>query len=77
MTMPVSPFLSDSGPCVQPEAAAASNESPQSPDAAADLSLIAEIFIGAARLEESRFKLDTERFLLDLEEPPLFLRRAG
>jgi hypothetical protein len=53
------------------------NSAPQASATAADLSLIAEIFIGADKLSEGRFRLDEERFMLDLEEPPLFLRRAG
>jgi hypothetical protein len=38
--------------------------------------LIGEIFVGARKLNLPRFKLDEERFMLDLEEPPLFLRAA-
>lgn len=40
---------------------------------------IGEIFIGARKLEnpEARFVLNVEQFMLDIEEPPLFLRRAG
>jgi hypothetical protein len=60
-----------------PDNAAVANSAPQASATAADLSLIAEIFIGADKLSEGRFRLDEERFMLDLEEPPLFLRRAG
>ncbi len=37
---------------------------------------IGEIFVGARKLNLPRFKLDEERFMLDLEEPTLFLRQA-
>lgn len=35
---------------------------------------IGEIFVGARKLD--RFVLDVGRFMLDIEEPPLFLQRA-
>ena len=43
---------------------------------AGDLDLIGEIFRGARKLNLPRFKLDEERFMLDIEEPPLVLRQA-
>jgi len=43
---------------------------------AGDLDLIGEIFRGARKLNLPRFKLDEERFMADIEEPPLFLRQA-
>jgi len=43
---------------------------------AGDLDLIGEIFRGARKLNLPRFKLDEERFMIDIEEPPLFLRAA-
>lgn len=43
----------------------------------AAVDLIAEIFVGARKLNLPRFKLDEEQFMSDIEEPPLFLRQAG
>ena len=37
---------------------------------------IGEIFVGARKLDAPRFVLDVERFMAELDEPPLFLRRA-
>jgi hypothetical protein len=67
---------SDSGAtdCATDEAAASPGL--QALDAAADLSCIGEIFVGARKLNLPRFKLDEERFFADIEEPPLFLRQA-
>jgi hypothetical protein len=50
----------------------------QGTDAAADICDIGEIFVGARKLnaEESRFVLDVDRFMAELDEPPLFLRQA-
>lgn len=74
--LPPSPFF-DSGAtdCTPDEAATAPR---QSADVAADISDIGEIFRGAERLKdpEARFVLDVERFMAELDEPPLFLRRA-
>lgn len=82
-TMP-NPFLSSAVVERPAEASAVASYSPQVPDAAADseyvdLDLIDEIFVGARKLidpDEHRFVLDVERFMLDIEEPPLFLRQA-
>jgi hypothetical protein len=41
---------------------------------AGDLDLIGEIFRGARKLNLPRFKLDEERFMADIEPPPLFLQ---
>jgi hypothetical protein len=41
-----------------------------------DISCIGEIFVGALKLDDHRFVLDVERFMIEIEEPPLFLRRA-
>lgn len=46
-------------------------------DEAARTDCIGEIFVGARKLNLPRFKLDEEQFMADLDEPPLFLRRAG
>jgi hypothetical protein len=69
-------FNSDTTDCVSEEAVASPR---QSADAAADLSCIGEIFAGARKLidpDEHRFVLDVDRFMAELDEPPLFLRRA-
>lgn len=70
--------LSHSGAtdCSLDEAAAAPR---QSDLAAADICDIGEIFVGARKLidpDEHRFVLDVERFMNDIDESPLFLRRA-
>lgn len=68
--MPASPFISDSGLCVQPDEAAVSFAPEAHADTAADLSELLEI-------ADSRFVLDIARFMSEVEDVPLFLRRAG
>ena len=88
--MPPSPFLSSAGAeqCSNAESqhapvevAAAVSEQRLAPvlDAAADLwsrgeALLAEIYAYLAA--ERTFDLDAERFMAELDEPPLFLRSA-
>lgn len=81
--LPPSPFSYSGEPSGSlDEAAVASVVAPS--DAAAvdipDLGTddICEIFAGARKLEDSepRFVLDVERFMNDIDEPPLFLRQA-
>jgi len=88
--MPPSPFLSSAGAeqCSKAESqhapvevAPAVSEQRLAPvlDAAADLwsrgeALLAEIYAYLAA--ERTFDLDAERFMAELDEPPLFLRSA-
>jgi hypothetical protein len=67
--------LSDSGAtdCATDEAAAPFRHVD---GAAADICDIGEIFVGARKLDAPRFVLDIERFMAELDEPPLFLRQA-
>lgn len=74
MTLPQSPFLSAEPPQASAETAPASLA--WNPDDAGATDCIGEIFVGAAKLEH-RFVLDVERFMLDIEEPPLFLRSVA
>lgn len=70
------PFDSGATDCAPDKAAAAPR---QSADAAADICDIGEIFVGAMKLDdpdEHRFVLDVDRFMAELDEPPLFLRQA-
>lgn len=63
-----SPFLSESGPCVQPDNAPAVKD--WNPDTAgAELSQLMEI-------ADQRFRLDIRAFMEAVEDIPLFLRRA-
>jgi hypothetical protein len=78
--MPPSPFTNSGVTDCPPEQAAAPSR--QIDGVAADLSeidCIEEIFVGARKLvdpDEHRFVLDVDRFMAELDEPPLFLRRA-
>jgi hypothetical protein len=75
--LPPSPFFDSGATDCPPEEAAAAPR--QSADAAADLSEIGEIFVGARKLmdpDEHRFILDEQVFMDAIDEPPLFLRRA-
>jgi hypothetical protein len=45
--------------------------------ASGDVDLIAEIFVGADKLDEHRFVLDEEAFMAAVEDVPLFMRRVG
>jgi hypothetical protein len=75
--MPPSPFFDSGATDCPPEEAAAAPR--QSADAAAEFPDIGEIFVGARKLidpDEHRFVLDVDRFMAELDEPPLFLRRA-
>ena len=76
MSLPKSPFLSAQPPQASAEKAPAS--SAWYPDDVGVTDCIAEIFRGAEKLNdpEARFVLDVERFLADVEDVPLFLRRA-
>lgn len=63
-------FISDSGPCVQPDEAAVSFPPGIASDTAAALSELLAI-------ADARFKLDIPLFMSAIEDVPLFLRRAG
>jgi hypothetical protein len=73
LTLPQSPFLSADPPLTAETAPAADD---WNPDAAGAIDHIAEIFIGADKLE-SRFVLDEEAFMAAVEDLPLFMRRTG
>lgn len=70
-------------PQVAEQAVASPVITPDTVDAAAEyvdldqIDCIGEIFVGARKLEDRRFVLDVERFMLDIELPPLFLRATG
>jgi hypothetical protein len=66
------PFDSGDTDCPPDETAASTRPC----DAAADICDIGEIFVGARKLDAPRFVLDVERFMAELDEPPLFLRQA-
>lgn len=74
MTLPQSPFLSAEPPQASAETAPASLA--WNPDDAGATDCIAEIFIGAAKLEH-RFVLDERAFMEAIEPPPLFLQEAA
>lgn len=74
MTLPESPFLSAEPPLASAETAPASLV--WNPDDAGAIDHIAEIFVGAAKLE-NRFVLDEQAFMEAIEPPPIFLQRAA
>lgn len=67
---PASPAISESADVCTADNAAVANLSPQSPATAADFSALMEI-------ADCRFVLDIARFMSEVEDVPLFLRRAG
>ena len=74
--LPPNVFNSDAPVALTSDEAVASQSS-QAPVATADISCIGEIFVGARKLnDDHRFVLDVDRFMAELDEPPLFLRQA-
>jgi len=70
--LPPSPFFNSGATDCPPDEAATSLR-----QEGAAVDLIAEIFVGARKLEnDRRFVLDVDRFMADIEPMPLFLRRA-
>lgn len=76
--LPSSPFISAAVESAEAPAGAFTCPQPESAAAACfdDISCIGEIFVGARKLNLPRFMLDVDRFMADIEEPPLFIQQA-
>ena len=72
--IPPSPFLSADPPLAAETAPTSEDWNPTDVGA---IDHIAEIFIGADKLDEHRFVLDEEEFMAAVEDVPLFMRRTG
>lgn len=74
--IPPSPFLSADPLTAEMAPASASTVTVAADDVGAT-DCIAEIFIGADKLDEHRFVLDEGAFMAEIEDVPLFMRRMG
>jgi hypothetical protein len=76
--IPQSPFIS-ADPLTAEMAPASATAVTVAADDAGATDCIGEIFVGARKWidDDRRFILDVDRFMIDIEEPPLFLRATG